>query len=177
LAETTLTQGDAMNNPNRLRKGQAVREYFAVKDEIKKMISKGCDLWFIYQQLTASGRITMSYKTLHYHQVGKTRKLQNRDQVVKTRFEPVVTPQSVTEISQIQAPSQAVSETKTHAPARPRPSPHRDSVPIQSPECPNNPGNSGGSLDSLLEEVQSQQKLYLESNPEQQAIAERLLGI
>jgi hypothetical protein len=186
LAETTYKQGDVMNEKDQirkgwLRKGQAFREYLGVKGEVQRLLKEGYGLGHIHHELTKSKRITMSYEALRYNVGGgsrsRRRQIQKRGEVGNLSSTPAVQTQSVTEAPEIKALPEVLSKSETQATVRP--SPRLDSAPIQSPERPNNLESGdeyGGSLDSILKEIERKQDSYLNSNPEQQALAERLVG-
>jgi len=159
-----------MSKPDKLMKGQAVREYLGVRDKVKALLDEGYDLSAIYRRLVGENLITMSYKALYYNQFGKKRRSR------KTRAEaPSIQPQPA-------SPSQS-EEAQYNNQIRPQassPAPARSGLRLVTPPEGAQGGTpSKGKLQALLEESQKAQQQYLTSvgsDPELKKEAERIVG-
>lgn len=51
----------------RLRKGTARVEFFAVEEEVERLLAAGYNFVLAYEALVEAGKITMSYRTFYGH--------------------------------------------------------------------------------------------------------------
>lgn len=54
-----------MDSKNKLKKGMARIQFFAVNEEIKKLFAAGYSIKLAYEHLKEAGRITMSYRAFY----------------------------------------------------------------------------------------------------------------